>query len=119
MVPFVLYVGITFELVDKLKSSGVMIVKIKLFGGTFFSQHFYNNIYTWDLEILLQSTSEVKVHYSSSACVVSCMSIKNIKNTTCIKTVIFASFGTFVIIGNSVPGPKTVHHALSIDLCHY
>ena len=67
------------------KSCSVMISKIKLFGGTFFSQHFYNNICKWDLETSL-STSGVKIHYSFSVCVVNCMSTKNIKNTSCVKT---------------------------------
>ena len=92
------------------KSCSVMISEIKLFGGTFFSQHFYNNIYQWDLEISI-STSGVKVHYSFSVCVVNYMSTKkNIKNTTCIKTVIFASCGTF--IGNSVPSSSFIMHFL-------
>ena len=60
------------------KSCSVMVSEKKLFGGTFFSQHFYNNIYKWDLEISL-STSGVKVHYSFSVCVVNCMSTKKKK----------------------------------------
>ena len=92
------------------KSRSVMVSEIKLFGGTFFSQHFYNNIYKWDLEISV-STSGVKAHYSFSVCVVNYMSTKkNIKNTTCIKTVIFASCGTF--IGNSVPSSPFIMHFL-------
>ena len=87
-----------------------MVSEIKLFGGTFFSQHFYNNIYKWDLEISV-STSGVKAHYSFSVCVVNYMSTKkNIKNTTCIKTVIFASCGTF--IGNSIPSSPFIMHFL-------
>ena len=53
----------------------MMVSEIKLFGGTFFSQYFYNNIYKWDLEISM-STSGVKVHYSFSVCVVNYMSTK-------------------------------------------
>ena len=59
------------------KSPSVMVSEIKLFGGTFFSQHFYNNIYKWDLEISV-STSGVKAHYSFSVCVVNYMSTKKI-----------------------------------------
>ena len=93
------------------KSCSVMISEIKLFGGTFFSQHFYNNIYKWDLEISL-STSGLKVHYSFLVCVVNCMSThtKKMKNTTSIKTVIFASCGTF--IGNSIPSSSFIMHFL-------
>ena len=68
------------------------------------------NFYKWDLEIWL-STSGVKVHYSfSSVCVVNCMSTKNIKNTTCVKTVIIASCGTF--IGSFVPSSSFIMHFL-------
>ena len=92
------------------KSCSVMISEIKLFGSTFFSQHFYNNIYKWDLEISL-STSGVKVHYSFSVCVVNFMSTKKyIYQKYYIKTVIFASCGTF--IGNSVPSSSFIMHFL-------
>ena len=80
------------------KSCSVMISEIKLFGGTFFSQHFYNNIYQWDLEISI-STSGICPQKK-----------KKIKNTTCIKTVIFASCGTFR--GNSVPPSSFIMHFL-------
>ena len=58
------------------------------------------------------STSGLKVHYSFLVCVVNCMSThtKKMKNTTSIKTVIFASCGTF--IGNSIPSSSFIMHFL-------
>ena len=60
-----------------------------------FSVHFWGESPITVSQFVLSTTSPQK---------------KNIKNTTCIKTVIFASCGTF--IGNSVPSSSFIMHFL-------
>ena len=95
------------------KSCSVMISEIKLFGGTFFSQHFYNKIFIngiWRFQYPLLGWNSITVSQFVLSTTCPQKKKKKIKNTTCIKTVIFASCGTF--IGNSVPSSLLIMHFL-------